>query len=568
MSIDPETNPRLLLMPEKEVEALRVFAHVNAEKATLYRAVMVAFALAKKRFALHLRPADVVAILGDGAPPVELAEVETALDQLRKWGNLEAHPDTADVATVDDFYRPRFLFQLTPAGEAAERALEVFSEELAKPGELKAAALADIGALLAELEELASAEPLDEGKAHRTLEALRARFDELTARAQTFIAGLQRTIDLHGISVADFLAYKELLIDYLERFIGDLILATHGIALSLGRLEEAGVEELLAKVARRELADAMNATEDDQRRSRMVWQERWAGLRGWFIGRPAAPSQAEILRARARAAIPALLGAVAAIHDRRVSRSDRVADLRTLAGWFAEADNETDAHRLWRAAFALSPARHLKIDAATLDARENEPVPPRTSWFDAPPIEILPRLRKTGRYVRRGQSGKVIDRTKEKALLALAAEAEARQIAAARRRLATGRRLRLGELGDLDPAEFGLFLDVLGAALAQRSQPGETVTASSSDGSVEILLEPTGDGREARLETSFGRFSGEDHFVTLTDLLQDVVEDKVAGQAASELPADRQATARMAAAVASASGASDQLPTRDAGDAQ
>src|SRR2546430_2048334 len=43
----------------------------------------------------------------------------------------------------------------------------------------------------------------------------------------------------------------------------------------------------------------------------------WTGLRGWFLGRPDSPSQAEVLRSRARAAIPALLAAVAGIHERR-----------------------------------------------------------------------------------------------------------------------------------------------------------------------------------------------------------------------------------------------------------
>ncbi len=102
---------------------LRAFAHLNADKAALYRAVMRVFVEAKTRFTLHLRPQEVSAAL----VALELTDltdaqgVEAALAQLRDWGNLEAHPDTADVATVEEFYRPRYLFQLTPEGEAAER---------------------------------------------------------------------------------------------------------------------------------------------------------------------------------------------------------------------------------------------------------------------------------------------------------------------------------------------------------------------------------------------------------------------------------------------------------------
>jgi uncharacterized protein (TIGR02677 family) len=383
---------------------LRVFAYVNADKAALYRAVMRAFVDAKGRFTLHLRPHEVAAALASARlpEPADVAAVETALAQLREWGNLEAHPDTADVATVEEFYRPRYLFQLTREGEAAERALAVYEEALGQRGELQSAALADIRMFLGELGQLAEAPEPDEGKAHRVLRTLRDRFDELTSRAQAFMSSLQRTIDLQGVDVPKFLAYKETLIGYLERFIGELVVATAEISATIRRIEGLGIERLLQAAARRDLADALDPTPEDHAAAHAAWRARWAGLRSWFIGRAGAPSQAEILRARARASIPALLAAVASINDRRFTRSDRSADLRTLARWFAEADSDEAAHRLWRVAFALAPARHLLVDAETLEQREARPVPARTSWLDAPALRISPRLRSAGRYVRRG----------------------------------------------------------------------------------------------------------------------------------------------------------------------
>ena len=50
----------------------------------------------------------------------------------------------------------------------------------------------------------------------------------------------------------------------------------------------------------------------------------------------------------------------------RASWTDRSADFRALAVWFAEAPTEAHAHRLWRVAFGLSAARHLGMDADTL----------------------------------------------------------------------------------------------------------------------------------------------------------------------------------------------------------
>jgi uncharacterized protein (TIGR02677 family) len=500
---------------------LRVFAYVNADKAALYGAVMRVFVEAKARFTLHLRPQDVAAALAgaDLPDPVDLAGVESALGSLREWGNLEAHPDTADVATVEEFYRPRYLFQLTPEGEAAERALAVYEDTLRQRGELQTAALGDIRALLAELAALAETPEPDEARVHRTLRALRDRFDELTSRAQAFMSSLQRTIDLQGVDVPRLLAYKETLIGYLERFIGELLVAASEIAATVERIEERGVEALLRMAAARDLADALDPTPAEQAAAHADWQARWAGLRSWFIGRLDAPSQAEVLRARARAAIPALLLAVASIHDRRVTRSDRSSDLRVLARWFAAADTDPAAHRLWRAAFALTPARHLAIDGPTLEAREARPVPAHTSWLEAPPLRLSPRLRASGRYLRRGRPNDVIDRSEEKAMLAEAAAAEARQIAAARRRLVTGERARLSDLGTLDATAFGLFLDLLGEALSVKTRADERLEVISSDGTLQVTLEPTGDGATATLVTPAGRFSGLDHHVTIRDLV-------------------------------------------------
>lgn len=511
----------------------RVFAHLNAERASLYRGILEAFVRGKERFALHLRPSDVERALAATGQAEEASVVGTALGQLVEWENLEAHPDTADVATVEDFWRPRHLYQLTPTGEAAERAIAFFEQALRERGELQAVALADIRALLEELAQVVAGEPvdgavhgaidgaIDEGKGHRALLALRARFEELTSKAQAFMASLQRTIDLHGLALQALIAYKRSLIDYLERFISELVLATADVAALVVRLEAQGIARLLGAVARREVADALAASDEERAALAAVveeaWQGRWQGLRAWFLSRDGEPSQAEVLRQRARSAIPALLSAVASLNDRRVARSDRSSDLRTLALWFAEAPDDGHAHRLWRGAFALAPARHLAVDDETLIARDVTPVPPQASWLEAPPIGISPRLRETGRTTRPGPASRVIDRTAEKAALAGLVEEETAQIEAARRRLAQNLPLRLSALGALGRAEFDLLLDLLGEALARRVRPAEPVEATSSDGSLVIRLEASRDGAEATLETAAGWLRTPDFLVTIAD---------------------------------------------------
>ena len=92
------------------------------------------------------------------------------------------------------------------------------------------------------------------------------------------------------------------------------------------------IDAVLGQVAEREARDAApgDAGERaDQARQRWdAWRERWKGLCGWFLSSGNEPPQAELLRGRARAAIPQLLGAIAAMNERRSGRSDRSADFR------------------------------------------------------------------------------------------------------------------------------------------------------------------------------------------------------------------------------------------------
>ena len=103
---------------------------------------MGVFRVSKQRFVVHLRPEDVTeALRGNGAAQAIQDDVQEALARLAEWGNLRATPDTSRVTTVEDFYRTRYLYQLSREGEAAERALEVYEQEIARRGELQAVAL-------------------------------------------------------------------------------------------------------------------------------------------------------------------------------------------------------------------------------------------------------------------------------------------------------------------------------------------------------------------------------------------------------------------------------------------
>lgn len=501
----------------------RPFAHLNAPLHQLYRRVMTVFRVSKQRFVVHLRPEDVTEALRGGSwLTASQEDVQEALSRLAEWGNLRATPDTSRVTTVEDFYRTRYLYQFSREGEAAERALEVYQQEIARRGELQAVALEDIRLRLRALAGL-PADP-DPAVVHSLLLELSGRLDSLAANATAFMSGLQRTIDLQDIDEDAFLGYKDRLLSYLERFVSELVIKSADIAALLQSIDAERAGFLLRMAARREAGDVAPAGTNGAHEGAMGpdpfaaklhdWHSRWSGIWSWFCGDRVHPSQSSLLRQRARKAIPDLLATISVLQERRAGRSDRSADFRTLARWFAQAPSEDDAHRLWRAAFGLSSSRHFTGEPP-------EGATAGESWLDAPPQVITARLRTTGRYERRGGPARIRDRSEERRQLAEQVAAEREQTDAARQRLATGRAARLSSLGELDRGEFSLFLRVLGDALsAGPPGPDGVVTTRTADGALEIVLRPLDDGTVAEIKTAAGVLRGPDHEITITDITE------------------------------------------------
>jgi hypothetical protein len=83
--------------------------------------------------------------------------------------------------------------------------------------------------------------------------------------------------------------------------------------------------------------------------------------------------------------------------------------------------------------------------------------------------------------------------------------------------LATGRPVRLSDLGVLDRQSFDLFLALLGDALSAGPIGPEGITTLTSDGTLELTLVPTVDGAWAQIQTSDGVLRGHDHVLTIVD---------------------------------------------------
>ena len=236
------------------------FSYLTADKAPLYRAIIQIFADAKAAFTLHLRPAQVRESLLAHPYGLEADEVEAALQQLERWGNLQSYQDRSDAPSLVEFYRKSLLYQLTAAGEAAHASTLTFTERLRQQAKLDARALDRIGEGTGQLSRLARHFREDPGAVDAvvvltTVRSLCQDADELTSRAQSFFRWLHEQTESERADLESFLQYKEQLIDYLRQFVSELITRGAEIARRLGTIRDDEYVQLAQLAAEEEVGD-------------------------------------------------------------------------------------------------------------------------------------------------------------------------------------------------------------------------------------------------------------------------------------------------------------------------
>lgn len=506
---------------------LDCFAYLSAPNAPLYRDILDIFARARAEFQLNLRAAEVASRL-----PGRLGEEEVAaaISQLCDWGNLEAFHDNSQAMSLQEFYRRHFYYQLTAPGVAALRAIELFHELVDTPASLQATALAAVRDRLAELIQMAKAQEareseavpsdaFDVAKASSLLEGLFGELENLTNQAQEFFRGLQATVELREISVEVFLNFKDRLVHYLERFLNQVVTVAGEAEALIESVDAMMIDAMLHSIAIHRTADELDVQPERIERVRGQLHSRWSGVVGWFVAPAGKTSQADELRSLARTGIREVAAAASRLNRERGGVVDRAADLRCLAVWFAECPEARAAHRLWRTAFALAPARHFTVSDETLVQRDQSPISPSVSWTDSPPLQIAPTLRKSGRVARSARTPRLVDNRAELESLRQQSVEEAEQLRRAREELLVPRR-RISQFPPISANAFPLLLDLLGEALTRAGQHGGVMEASSTDGSMWIRMEPTDDGTQCRLTTEWGEFSGRDYWVSIHDAME------------------------------------------------
>ncbi len=465
------------------------FQYVTVDNAPTYRAIMQVFFEARQRYVIELRSADVLERLASSALHFELPSAEALdyhLSHLVSWGNLGHTHDAGAVTRLADFYKKRFLYHLTTVGEVAHRAVLEVEATVGRSGSLQSTMLVKIRDAVLALAEAATLSSPEPDQVFRLFHDLHSAFDTLTEEANHFIAEIDRS-ETGPADEDRFIPYKQALLAYIARFVEQLRRLSDEIGAAIESMEAAGSNRLIAIAALS--GDLPPALGEADPRAAWVAQQtaRWAGTRTWFRGDALVGTLPTVARLAevAREAVISLTRTLGRLNDRRTRPVDRAADFRTLARWFSQCADDAATHHLWRSAFGLAPARHF-------DLMDDDPelVPPSTSWWVAPPVEVPVRLRSHGNVSSAGRPSPAADHSLTRQWIAQKRRREQAQLQEAMRRFAGRGELTISAIASLDAAQFDLLLTLLDSALTAPRAPDGAMMARTADGRLKISLKP------------------------------------------------------------------------------
>ncbi|TDD92421.1 TIGR02677 family protein [Saccharopolyspora karakumensis] len=501
--------------PLDDAQRLQLFVYLQAPEHRTYLAIMRLFT---STLLADLSAGEVAAALAaaerEGRVAVGESDVDTVIDRLKqlvKWGNLVVGRRETIASSIAEFQHGSVRYQVSKLAVRVQRDVDALlrvpegAREVSR--ELLPAidrGLAGIGkalsdALAAERHD-PSTKPARQAR-ERLAEQVTTVFlqhAELAATVRDFYAYLGQVVTRHQLAPDEISGFRNLLVEYIQMVVEDVLRHTETIAGSLAGLT--GVRgELLRLLGP---ADQLGT---DVERARGRTPADWQELTDWFVDAPGRPSQVAALREATARAIGSLLASVKRATSGGGLVPGRRGELLKLAKWFDRADEST-SHRLYAAAFGLHSARHLQ-PAPDYDS-DNDKVP----WRDGPVQDVTVSVRSRGDRGARGRTSRVLDDPMtEETLLQQARQADQQRSAAVAELAEAG-----ADVGrrTLSPDALGVLCELLTLAMAQRDGSDDKGTALDPVHRLRVTIRPEL-GQDTRICSAAGELTLRDTVLEL-----------------------------------------------------
>lgn len=388
-----------------------LFRYITAQEWADYRAIMDVFA---NTFFSEFTPEEVAARLGSVGYVIDAGVVGDRLESLYKWGNLTISSVVGNPSSLQDYYRSRNRYLITPAGQEVHQLIEGV---LRRVDTVTDVSITRLRMLLDALEHLASLDA-ERAEPDALADAGAAVFDPheaFTAEITQLFAAINQWQTRYDLTAEELRFFADVLVGYIDERLAEIERTARPIGQRLAALS--GRFAVLVERASRGLAGRVDeaglAASVAVRRRAGSRIEDWEHLCSWFLpGGAGRPSRIQTLTREAIAAVRTLTLNLTRLSRAGAGSASRRGDFLRLAQFLDRASAE-DSHRLVAAAFGLAPANHYGVASADSE----DPVAVSTSWWTAPRAEIALAMRERAEASPRGRSSPIPDRTQQRRMI-------------------------------------------------------------------------------------------------------------------------------------------------------
>ncbi len=474
---------------EDDVTArLTLYRYVGSSEHTAdYLAVMRLFS---SGLLIDLSAVEIAERLGERTGErADVDAVEDRCDQLVRWGNLVRSVRDARVRTIADWQRARTRYQISKLGGRVHRQVEELIATSEGAREVARELLAGTADRLALIRDLATADPADPERLAAEVTTLFGNQRVFLDSLADFYAYLATVLSRYDLAGAEYATFKGVLLDYVDLLGSDVGRHAPLVEERLAELQP----HVPVVLARLDTLPGLGSGRGVERLPGRTTRD-WTEFATWFTA-GARRSGPERLRDAAEQALGQLLTNAKRMVSSAGTGLSRRDDLLRLAAILDTVDDGETAHRIWAATFGAAPARHLALGPEDDDGR----IPPTTSWWDAPPVDVPVSVREQGDRAARGRSARVPDPGLDRARLLAEAESEAVALRAAAAELSAAGRLHGARLS---PGARDLLLDQLAAVIAIDQLLLAPVSRSDADLGLTLHVAP---GADTVVESTDGR---------------------------------------------------------------
>nr|WP_304450700.1 TIGR02677 family protein [Nocardiopsis sp. YSL2] len=405
------------------------------------------------------------------------------LDELSADGVVHRFDDASRAGDLASYRNRQSVYQFSELGYWAYRAVENVLGARVEDVNLSRLVFSDV---LEDLTALAEANRTGQAESvYRRLSRLDSVMEDMGRRSAQFHVTLGEILRSTEASPEVFLRHKNALLVHMSDFMAELDRYLPRLDKAVHDVEGTGLATLLSRAAEADerLFMARGERVED-------WRRRWRAVRGWFASEGGAPTRAAELGAATRSAVSGVIALLRQLTEAQRGGVNRSTQLRHLAEWVFNTPDDGAAHALMGAAFNVRSARHLGTAH-----EDDEQIPPTTTWWDAPGVELSVTLFRSDRAPTTGVP-KPVKRNAgaRSALRRRQAQQRADERMAAARLADEGAHDRV-----LDEADTRILLRLVTKALESRSVvAGRLGSATGADGGTAVRLVPSDRGSTVR----------------------------------------------------------------------